>query len=37
MDALRDSEKVILLLPAGKSAHVEAGVGFVFVVAMAIR
>lgn len=28
MNALRDSEALILLLPAGKSAHVEAGVAY---------
>lgn len=28
MKALKDSENVILLLPAGKSAHIEAGVAF---------
>lgn len=28
MNALRDSETVILLLPAGKSAHIEAGVSY---------
>ena len=28
MDALRDAENVILLLPAGKSSHLEAGVAY---------
>jgi hypothetical protein len=28
MDALKDSEALILLLPAGKSAHIEAGVAY---------
>ena len=28
MNALRDSETVILLLPAGKSAHIEAGAAY---------
>lgn len=28
IDALKDSETVLLLLPAGKSAHVEAGVSY---------
>jgi len=28
MNALQDSEALILLLPAGKSAHVEAGVAY---------
>jgi nucleoside 2-deoxyribosyltransferase len=28
MKALRNAETVILLLPAGKSAHIEAGVGY---------
>ncbi|MEX2227594.1 MAG: hypothetical protein WEB52_14220 [Dehalococcoidia bacterium] len=28
MKALRDSAAIILLLPAGKSAHIEAGVGY---------
>ncbi|TAN58275.1 hypothetical protein EPN15_01535 [Patescibacteria group bacterium] len=28
MNALRDSETLILLLPAGKSAHIEAGAAF---------
>lgn len=28
MKALRSSEKLILLLPAGKSAHIEAGVAY---------
>ncbi|MDO8269475.1 MAG: hypothetical protein Q7T54_02285 [Candidatus Levybacteria bacterium] len=28
MNALKDSETVILLLPAGKSAHIEAGVSY---------
>lgn len=28
MDALKQSENVILLLPAGKSAHIEAGVAY---------
>lgn len=28
MSALRDSEALILLLPAGKSAHIEAGVAY---------
>lgn len=27
-DALRESEAVILLLPAGKSAHIDVGMGF---------
>ncbi len=28
MNALKDSENVILLLPAGKSAHIEAGAAY---------
>lgn len=28
MDALKQSENVILLLPSGKSAHIEAGVAY---------
>lgn len=28
MNGLRDSEKFIMLLPAGKSVHIEAGVAF---------
>lgn len=28
MDALKDSEALILLLPAGKSAHIEAGTAY---------
>lgn len=28
MDALQQSEKLILLLPAGKSAHIEAGAAY---------
>lgn len=28
MNALKQSEKLILLLPAGKSAHIEAGVAY---------
>ncbi|KXK11108.1 MAG: hypothetical protein UZ22_OP11002000492 [Microgenomates bacterium OLB23] len=28
MNALRDSENLILLLPAGKSAHIEAGAAY---------
>jgi hypothetical protein len=28
MNALKDSETIIVLLPAGKSAHIEAGVSF---------
>ncbi|OIP57947.1 MAG: hypothetical protein COX79_05740 [Candidatus Levybacteria bacterium CG_4_10_14_0_2_um_filter_36_16] len=28
MDALKNSENVILLLPAGKSAHIEAGAAY---------
>jgi len=28
MNALRDSDNVILLLPAGKSSHVEAGIAY---------
>lgn len=28
MEALRESEALILLLPAGKSAHIEAGVSY---------
>lgn len=28
MNALKESETLILLLPSGKSAHVEAGVGY---------
>ena len=28
MNAIRDSETVILLLPAGKSAHIEAGAAY---------
>jgi|SRR5579885_1875971 len=28
MDALKASETIVLLLPAGKSAHIEAGVGY---------
>jgi hypothetical protein len=28
MNALKDSEKLILMLPAGKSSHIEAGVAF---------
>lgn len=27
-DALRESEAIILLLPAGKSAHIDAGMGY---------
>jgi len=30
MNALRESEAVILLLPAGKSSHIEAGVAYGF-------
>lgn len=28
MNALKESEKLVLLLPAGKSAHIEAGVAY---------
>ena len=28
MTALRDSERLVLVLPAGKSAHIEAGVAY---------